>query len=123
MLCLSGFELYSRWVPLMISQIRIPTYEDSAFEGFPLRKIPHPHFKGSQPQLMTLTENLITPVITRSESNNCVILLYIVLKKLRSGVEQFFQYVSLSLKKTVESRQKNRGRGKTEQNVSFSCTF
>ena len=86
MLCLSGFELYSRWVPLMISQIRIPTSEDSAFEGFPLRKIPHPHFKGIQPQLMTLTENLITPVITRSESNNCVILLYIVLKKLKKYV-------------------------------------
>ena len=39
----------------------IPTYEDSPFEGFPLRKIPLPHFKGSQPLLMTLTENLITP--------------------------------------------------------------
>ena len=46
---------------LMISQIRIPTFEDSSFERFPLRKIPHPHFKDSQPRLMTLTENLITP--------------------------------------------------------------
>ena len=70
----------------MISQIRIPSYEDSAFEGFPLRKIPHPHFKGSQPQLMTLTDNLITPVITKSEPNNCVILLYIVLKKIKKYV-------------------------------------
>ena len=46
---------------LMISQIRIPTFEDSSFERFPLRKIPHPPFKDSQPRLMTLTENLITP--------------------------------------------------------------
>ena len=35
---------------------------------------------------MTLTENLITPVITKSEANNCSILLYIVLKKLKKHV-------------------------------------
>ena len=71
---------------LKISQIRIPTYEDSPFEGFPLRKIPHPYFKGSQPRLMTLTENLIIPVITKSESDNCFMLLFIVLKKIKKYV-------------------------------------
>ena len=68
---------------LVISQIRIPTFEDSSFERFLLRKMPYPHFKDSQPQLMTLTENLITPVITKSESNNCFVLLYIVLTKIK----------------------------------------
>ena len=112
----------------MISQIRIPTFEDSSFERFLLRKIPYPHLKDSQPRLMTLTENLITPVITKSESNNCFVLLYIVLTKIKKnmseiGVEWFSQSVSLSMKKTVESRQTNSGRGKTERDVSFSCAF
>ena len=39
------------------------------------------------------------------------------------GVEWFSQSVSLSMKKTVESRQTNSGRGKTERDVSFSCAF
>ena len=35
---------------------------------------------------MTLTENLITPVITKSESDNCFMLLFIVLKKIKKCV-------------------------------------
>ena len=37
-----------------------------------------------------------------------------------SGIVSF---VSLSIKKTVESRQNNSGRGKTERDVSFCCAF
>ena len=37
-----------------------------------------------------------------------------------SGIVSF---VSLSMKKTVESRQNNSGRGKTERDVSLSCAF
>ena len=37
-----------------------------------------------------------------------------------SGIVSF---VSLSIKKTVESRRKNSGKGKTEQDVSFCCAF
>ena len=59
---------------LMISQIRIATFEDSSFERFPLRQIPNPHFKDSQPWLMTLTENLITPVITTERASLITVL-------------------------------------------------
>ena len=37
-----------------------------------------------------------------------------------SGIVSF---VSLSIKKTVESRRNNSGRGKTEQDVSLCCAF
>ena len=110
---------------LMISQIRIPTYEDSQFKGFPPRQIPHPHFKDSQPRLMTLTENLVTPVITKSESYNCFVLLYIVLRKIKRKHVGNWSGIVLSVCFTLdeESRQTISRRGKTERDGSFSCTL
>ena len=103
----------------------IPTYEDSPFEGFPLRKIPLPHFKGSQPLLMTLTENLITPVITKSESNNCFMLLFIVLKKIKKCVGNWSGIV-LSVCFTVDeencrepAKQQREGKNRTRRKLKL----
>ena len=45
-------------------------------------------------------------------------------KKVKNISEmEWNSFVSLSIKKTVESRRNNSGKGKTERDVSFSCAF
>ena len=68
---------------------------------------------------------LAAPLRTHLSTRKVLLKEFFSLKKWKtfwkwSGILSF---VSLSIKKTVESRQNNSGRGKTERDVSFCCAF
>jgi len=79
-------------------------------------------FRAKIPRLLL---QLAAPLRTHS-TRKVLLKEFFLLKKWKtfrkwSGIVSFF--VSLSIKKTVESRRNNSGKWKTERDVSFCCAF